>query len=52
MAALDGLAAAPEPSALFLRLAREGRVATAFLSATFDDIGTREALRRAGAVPP
>jgi glucose-1-phosphate thymidylyltransferase len=52
VAALAGLADAAEPSVHFLRLAREGRVATAFLSETFVDTGTREAMARAGAVPP
>ena len=52
VAALAGLADAAEPSVHFLRLAREGRVATAFLSNRFVDIGTREAMARAGAVPP
>jgi dTDP-glucose pyrophosphorylase len=51
-AALEGLPAAAEPSVHFVRLARVGRVATAFLSETFVDIGTREAMARAGAVPP
>jgi glucose-1-phosphate thymidylyltransferase len=50
--ALRGLTDSPEPSVHFLRLARDGRVATAFLADGFVDIGTREAMARAGAVPP
>ena len=49
---LDGLADAPEPSVHFLRLVRAGRVASAFLSESFVDIGTPEAMARAGAVVP
>jgi glucose-1-phosphate thymidylyltransferase len=48
--ALAGLTAAAEPSVHFLRLARAGRVATAYLADGFVDIGTREAMARAGAV--
>jgi glucose-1-phosphate thymidylyltransferase len=50
--ALEGLADAPEPSVHFLRLVRAGRVASAFLSDGFVDIGTREAMARSGAVAP
>ena len=50
--ALQGLTDAAEPSVHFLRLAREDRVRTAFLANGFVDIGTREALARAGAVLP
>ena len=50
--ALDGLADDPEPSVHLLRLARAGRVASAFLAGGFVDIGTREAMAAAGAVAP
>jgi glucose-1-phosphate thymidylyltransferase len=50
--ALEGLTDAPEPSVHFLRLIREDRVASAILSDRFIDIGTREAMARAGAVVP
>jgi len=50
--ALDGLADAPEPSVHILRLARAGRVATAFLSDAFIDIGTPRTMRAAGAHAP
>jgi glucose-1-phosphate thymidylyltransferase len=50
--ALAGLEDAAEPSVHFLRLAREGRVASAFLSDGFVDIGTREAMARLGAAVP